>query len=313
VVGDICLDRWCYYDPAASEPSRETGLPRVAVVSTVVTPGAGGTIANNLVALGAGRVSVLGAIGQDGFGFEIEHALADRKIDYSLLVASRSMQTFTYTKLINTHTGVEDLPRCDFINCSRLPADVENQLIANFNAHFHEFDVILVSDQAETPQGGVVTEWLRDLIADVAERYPEKVIVADSRARIELFRNVVAKPNCEEAAQACCRLFGATDYQRLRLIIGSRPLVVTQGDRGVLLVEESGEHLVPCERIPNPIDICGAGDSFAAALALALRAGGDFPTAIRFGNLVSGITIMKKGTGTAAPDEVLAKAAVQWN
>ena len=34
---------------------------------------------------------------------------------------------------------------------------------------------------------------------------------------------------------------------------------------------------------------------------------------IRFGNLVSSITIMKKGTGTAAPEEILAKAAVRLN
>ena len=62
VVGDICLDRWCTYDPAAAEPSRETGIDRIAVVKTMVTPGAGGTVANNLAALGAGRVAVLGAV-----------------------------------------------------------------------------------------------------------------------------------------------------------------------------------------------------------------------------------------------------------
>ncbi|MBI3696321.1 MAG: ribokinase [Acidobacteria bacterium] len=313
VVGDICLDRWCYYDPSVAEPSRETGIPRVGVVATEVTPGAGGTIANNLVALGAGRVSVIGAIGQDGFGFELEHALADRKIEYNLLVASKRIQTFTYTKLINQASGVEDLPRCDFLNTRRLPEDVENQLIVNFNAHFHEFDVILVSDQAETEPGGVVTAPLRDLIADVAERYPEKVIVADSRARIERFRNVIAKPNHDEASAACRRLFGETDLHRLRSFIGGRPLLVTKGDRGVLLVDERGEHLVPSEKVPHPVDICGAGDSFAAGLGLALRAGCDFPTAIRFGNLVSSITIMKKGTGTAVPEEILAKAAVRLN
>ncbi len=313
VVGDICLDRWCYYDPAVAEPSRETGIPRVGVVATEVTPGAGGTIANNLVALGAGRVSVIGAIGQDGFGFELEQALADRKIEYNLLVASKSIQTFTYTKLINQSSGVEDLPRCDFLNKRRLPDDVENQLIVNFNTHFHEFDVILVSDQAETEPGGVVTGPLRDLIADVAERYPEKVIVADSRVRIERFRNVIAKPNHEEATAACRRLFGEQDLQRLRCFIGDRPLLVTQGDRGVLLIDGRGQYLVPSEKVLQPVDICGAGDSFAAGLALALRAGCDFPTAIRFGNLVSSITIMKKGTGTALPEEILAKAAVRLN
>ena len=57
IVGDICLDRWCTYDPAAAEPSRETSIPRTGVVSTEVTPGAGGTVANNLAALGVGRVA----------------------------------------------------------------------------------------------------------------------------------------------------------------------------------------------------------------------------------------------------------------
>ena len=46
VVGDICLDRWCTYDPSEAEPSRETGIPRVGVISTACTPGAGGTVAN---------------------------------------------------------------------------------------------------------------------------------------------------------------------------------------------------------------------------------------------------------------------------
>jgi rfaE bifunctional protein kinase chain/domain len=313
VVGDICLDRWCYYDPGTAEPSRETGIPRVGIVSTEVTPGAGGTIANNLAALGASRVAVLGAIGQDGFAFELERSLAERNVDYRLLVASESLQTFAYTKLINVRTDQEDLPRCDFINTRPLPGEVENQLLAHFNAHFDDFDVILVSDQSETDWGGVVTDCFRDLIGDVAERYPDKVVVADSRRRIDRFRNVVAKPNNDEAAAACQRLFGAPDFSRLRAHIGSRPLVITQGDRGALLVEEAGESLIPCERNPQPVDICGAGDSFAAAFALALRAAGDFPSAVRFGNLAAGVTIMKRGTGAAEPEEVLAKATVGWN
>src|SRR5687767_3023228 len=80
VVGDICLDRWCWYDPNVAEPSRETGIPRIGVVRTEVTPGAGGTIANNLVALGVGEVNVLGVIGDDGFGWELQRALASRGI-----------------------------------------------------------------------------------------------------------------------------------------------------------------------------------------------------------------------------------------
>src|SRR5216683_4637957 len=101
VVGDICLDRWCHYDPAAAEPSRETGIPRIGVVATETTPGAGGTIANNLVALGVQRVSVLGAMGDDGNGYELACGLGVRGISAELMVKSPQVSTFTYTKLIN--------------------------------------------------------------------------------------------------------------------------------------------------------------------------------------------------------------------
>ena len=50
------------------------------------------------------------------------------------------------------------------------------------------------------------------------------------------------------------------------------------------------------------------GDSFAAGMALALYATGDIERAVLFGNLVSSVTIMKEGTGVAAPSEVLTKA-----
>src|SRR5437764_15146267 len=89
IVGDICLDRWCRYSPAHSEASRETGIHRVAVVHTDVTAGAAGTIANNLAALGAGSVSILGAIGDDGFGFELSHALAARGIASDAVIRTR--------------------------------------------------------------------------------------------------------------------------------------------------------------------------------------------------------------------------------
>ena len=308
VVGDICLDRWCRYDPAASEPSRETGIPRIGVVETEVAPGAGGTMANNLAAFGAGRVSVLGAIGQDGFGLELERSLANRHIDYGLLVASPDVQTFTYTKLVNAVNGKEDRPRLDFINTKPLPGEIEDQLIATFHSEYESFDVILVADQAETEKGGVLSDLFREVIADVSERNPDKIVIVDSRSRIDLFRNVIAKPNLQEANEACRKLFGEINYQSLRAKIGEHPLIVTQGKRGALLVHDHGEKLVPAVDVENPVDICGAGDSFAAGMALALYATGDFEKAVRFGNLVSSVTIMKESTGTAAPSAVLARA-----
>jgi rfaE bifunctional protein kinase chain/domain len=313
VVGDICLDRWCSYDPRYSMPSVETGINRIAVIDTVVTPGAGGTVANNLASLGAGKVAVLGAIGQDGFGFELERALSRRGIDYHLLVASPEMQTFTYSKVINKETDLEDKPRFDFINTGPLPSEAEDQLIVNFSAAYKSFDVIIVADQAETDVGGVVTPVLREVINDVAERNPDKVVIADSRNRIHEFRSCIAKPNEAEARVASQRLFGEVDFSRLRQAIGEKPLVVTRGGEGVSLVTPHGEKRIPAIPVGDPVDICGAGDSFAAGLALALGAGANIENAVRFGVMVSSVTVMKRGTGEATPPEVLAAADASYS
>jgi rfaE bifunctional protein kinase chain/domain len=306
VLGDICLDRWCTYDPAEAEPSRETGLPRVGVISTIVTPGAGGTVANNLAAMGVGRVSVLGAIGDDGFGHELRCALGARGIITEHLIAEPTIPTFTYTKLINAATGVEDLPRIDFISNSPVDQQTERQILESLEDNISAFDVVLISDQAETSRGGVVTPTLRRLLAELALQYRDKIFMADSRTRIEEFRNVIVKPNRQEAETACHKLFGAIDYQRLLRHVQSPFLYVTHGEEGVSLITPDREERIPTNKIAQPVDICGAGDSFTAGAAMALAVTGSPTEAAQFGNLVASITIMKKGTGTASPAELLA-------
>ena len=307
VAGDICLDRWCRYDPASSEPSRETGIPRIAVVSTDVSPGAAGTVANNLKALGAREVSLLGVIGEDGFGFELKRALGERGVSSGLAVFSASMPTFTYTKLINMETEVEDLPRVDFIYNQPVPAPTEQALLERLHSVWDQFDVVLVSDQAETQVGGVITERMRGALAELAASSPGKVIWVDSRAHAERFRRVILKCNLEESEAAVQRA-NASD---LRTHTQSPLLVITHGKLGALAVDEAGERWIPAVPVENPVDICGAGDSFSAGAALALSVTHSAVDAVRFGNLIASITIMKKGTGTASPNEVL-YIAKQW-
>jgi rfaE bifunctional protein kinase chain/domain len=301
VVGDVCLDRWCRYDPAAAESSRETGIPRTAVVSVEVSAGAGGTVANNLAALGVGRVAVLSVLGDDGNGIELSRALTRSGIESDLCVRSESIQTFTYTKLINRTTGIEDRPRIDFINTRPIPKEVEEQILDRLRRAVEAFDVILIADQAETNHGGVITPAVRELIADLAPNYPEKIFFADSRTRIAQFRNVILKPNQHEAAAAC-----NGDYSTWRRQAGAPLLIVTHGDRGALVIDEAGERWVKTTPIDRPVDICGAGDSFSAGAATALHVTRSADLAAQFGNLVASITVMTPGTGTASPAEILA-------
>lgn len=308
VVGDICLDRWCHYEPNLAEASRETGIPRCAVTSTVATPGAGGTVAANLAALGTGRVSVLGAIGRDGFGHELRESLAARGIGSALLVESRAIQTFTYTKLINASTGAEDLPRVDFVNAKPLPADLENRMVGRFARFVGEFDVVVVADQAETDQGGAVTKRVREAVCKMGGSSAGPAIVADSRRRVQHFRDVVATPNEAEANKACMQAFGEIDYVRLHRRIGGPALVVTAGARGAWMVDASGARLIEAVTVGEVVDTCGAGDSLSAGMALGLGVGAGLEEALRFATIVAGITVGLPGTGAAGPLEVLAAA-----
>ncbi len=306
VMGDLCLDRWCTYDPSISEPSRETGISRIGIISTDVSPGAAGTIANNLVALGIPQVTVLGAIGDDGHGFELLGALGSLGISAELSVKSALLSTFTYTKLINCETGIEDMPRVDFVRTQPFPAEVEEEILNKLESYIDAFDVVLVSDQAETQAGGVVTAEIRETLAVLATEYPEKILWVDSRMRPEHFRNVIIKPNRSEATDACLRQFGAVDFDKLRRHTNAPFILVTDGGDGVVVVQESGETRVRTKPQPHPVDICGAGDSFSAGASCALAVTRDPEQAARFGNMVASVTIMKKGTGTASAEEVLA-------
>ncbi len=309
IVGDICLDRWCTYDPGTAEPSRETGIPRIGVVSTQVAPGAGATVANHLAALGIGRAAVLGVIGNDGFASELTQALNTRGILTDLLVRSNELSTFTYTKLINARTGVEDLARVDSLNTQPLPEATESQLLGHLRDFASSFDVIVVSDQADTRRGGVVTPPVRTLLEEIAEANPEKIVWVESRVRLERFRKMILKPNEQEANAASIGLFGEVDYQRLRSHTSSRLMFVTKGPQGVLVVEDSCETLVPTQAIEKPAELSGAGNGFSAGAALALSITGSALEAARFGNLLASLAIRKRGTGAPTAAEVLAADA----
>ncbi len=166
-----------------------------------------------------------------------------------------------------------------------------------------DFDVIIVSDQAETAAGGIVTARMREALTSVVSK---KIVWVDSRVRSEHFRGVILKPNVDEAEAASLRALGRVDFPALRTHTAAPMLVVTRGGEGALVLDEVGQTLVEGRRVDKPVDICGAGDSFSAGAAMTLAVTGSGVEAARFGNLVASITIMKKGTGTATPDEGVA-------
>jgi rfaE bifunctional protein kinase chain/domain len=319
VVGDLFLDRYLDLDAALTEPSLETGLDAYQVVRVRSIPGAAGTVINNLVALGVGRVCPVAVLGDDGEGYELRTALAALKsVDGAGVFSWDSRRTPTYTKPMLHQAGAppRELSRLDFKNRTRMPSGAEERIVRFLEEIWERSDALVVLDQVSEPDCGVVTGQVRERLAQLGEARPDKLILADSRERIGLFRSVTLKPNRRE----CLRAVGAAESGDLEAAVrqlacqARRPVFCTDGPRGILIGDEQDVQ-TPLRRVPaypvsGPIDTVGAGDSTSAGLACALASGATQEHAAAFANLVASITVQQLGTtGTATPAQIRARSA----
>jgi bifunctional ADP-heptose synthase (sugar kinase/adenylyltransferase) len=309
VVGDLFLDRYLEIDASLTEPSLETGLDAYQVARVRSQPGAAGTVINNLVALGVGCIHVIAVIGDDGEGYELRQALkSQRGVDSTSVFPWDSRRTPTYTKPMLHEAGrpPRELNRLDIKNHSAMPSGAEDRIMASLDAMWPRVDALLVLDQVSEPECGVVTTRVRKRLAELGEANPKKLILADSREHIGLFRAVSAKPNQRE----CSRAVGGVANPEIELARRTgRPVFCTAGDHGIVLADPRGADVksnrIPAYPVSGPTDVVGAGDSTSAAIACAVAAGATLEDVAAFGNLVASITIQQLGTtGTATPDQV---------
>jgi len=314
VVGDFFLDKYLVIDRRLSEVSLETGLETYQVVEVRSSPGAAGTVTSNLRALDV-NVVALGVIGDDGEGYELKWGLVERGVDIEPLLVRVNRFTPTYIKpMMREPDGQEhEIQRLDIKNRSPLPAEVEEEVIARLRALVPKVEAVVVADQVQERNCGIITDRVRDEIAALALIYPDKVFAADSRERIGLFRHVIIKPNRREATLAVwpdwsgefplevARECGAELFRR-----NQKPVFLTAGPHGILLFTEEGYEHVPAVPVSGEIDTVGAGDSVMAGVVSALCAGAEAHEAALVGNLVASITIQQIGTtGTASRMQVL--------
>jgi len=318
VVGDYYLDAYWYIDKTRSSLSLETPWHNNPVVNQSYSPGAAGTVTNNLKALGVGTVYSLGVIGEDGFGTTLLSCLEERGCLTEYMFKVSDWVTPTYLKPI--HRGYEDVategPRFDIENQHRMPTNVENKVLSALNECISQVDGIIIGDQMTHDNLGVITDRIRERLCELALSYPDKIFLADSRTRIGLYKNVIIKPNRFEAQRAVVSNWdGKTvdiDTAKQCAISLSKqthePVYITLGEDGILVYYNEQFTHIPGIDIEEKTDPVGAGDSVSAGVVSTLCSLGKehVVEAALVGNLVASITVTKIGTtGTASPDEVL--------
>lgn len=313
VLGDFFLDKYFEVDPALEEISVETGKVAHQVVQVRHSPGAAGTVVNNFAALGCRGLVTLGCIGDDGDGYDLRRDLERLGCDTGHLFADPDRMTPVYLKPrdLTDATLAGEHSRYDTKN--RVPAsrEMEDRLLGALDTVLPRVQALAIMDQVDQENCGCVTTRIREALADLARKYPEKIFWADSRRFIRRYRHVIIKPNPFELLEidhpppGCqvddTRLMEAA--QGMRKANGA-PLVVTRGAAG-LWVSDPEWTMVPGVPVTGPIDPTGAGDSASAGAVSALCAGATLPEAGVVANLVASITIQQIGvTGTARPDQL---------
>lgn len=317
VVGDYFLDKYLIVDPTLTEISRETGKEVYQVVAIRPSPGAAGNVCGNLLTLGVGTVYAVGLLGDDGQGYELTQALTQRGVTLDYLVRSADVFTPTYTKPMERAADgtEEEMNRFDIKNLQPLSPKIQAALLEQLREIVPDVDGVIVADQQEERNCGVITDQVRLALAELAETYPDKVFLVDSRARIGEFRSLIIKPNQYEAVlaiegqpRATVPRARAEECARQLADRTGQPVFVTLGEEGILACTAEGCTHVPAIPVRGEIDIVGAGDTTAVGIVCALCAGASLPEAALLGNLVASITIQQLGTtGTATSEQVMAE------
>jgi bifunctional ADP-heptose synthase (sugar kinase/adenylyltransferase) len=209
-------------------------------------------------------------------------------------------------RFLNSHTGVEDRPRIEFMPARPLPDTVARQIGTRYQSIFDGFNLVFIADHA-TSEHGVVTEPLRKLIDEVSPAYPDKIVIVESKANLVNYRRVILKPDRREAETLSMQLLGRIDYAALREKLRARLLVLVHEGQGVSVYDSRGAVNIPSASYPAS-SLNNSNGAFGAAFGLALTITRDVMRATQFGNLVAAITAAKRTEGVARPHEILHNA-----
>jgi D-beta-D-heptose 7-phosphate kinase / D-beta-D-heptose 1-phosphate adenosyltransferase len=290
VVGDVMLDE--YLTGAVERVSPEAPVPVVRVRGSEQRLGGAANVARQIAALGA-RVSLAGLIGEDDAGRRLLELCAAAGIDSRAVVAVAERQT---TRKLRVLGHSQQLLRLDFEDVAPCPGQLAAQLLAALSAGPRP-DAIVLSDYAK----GVLTD---EALAGIARLRAQVPVVADPKHRdFTRYRGATTlTPNLHELEAAAGRALDVDDVPRLAAAAreqlaraGLESMVVTLGDRGMLVVPAAGPELaVPAIR-RDVYDVTGAGDTAIAVLALALAESAPLTQAAQLANAAAGVAVCQVG------------------
>ena len=294
VVGDLMLDR--YWQGSTARISPEAPVPVVLVDQIEERPGGAANVALNMAGLGV-DVTLSGVVGQDEAGQTLEQQLEMLGV-HCRLQQDSGVPTITKLRVISRH---QQLIRLDFEkNLKHIDiTDMESQCLAGLQ----DCGVLVLSDYAK----GTLQDPQKLITAAREQGIP--VLVDPKGSDFRRYRGAtLLTPNLSEFESIAGRCESdrvlAQRGERLRGELELEALLITLGERGMLLLRDGHEALHLPTRAREVFDVTGAGDTVIAVLGAAVASGLSLVDAAGLANLAAGLVVAKLGAGGVTPLEL---------
>jgi len=309
VIGDIMLDEYLVGDISRISP--EAPIPVMRVRNSQLRLGGATNVAKQLATLGA-RASLCGHIGVDATGDSVLTACAASGIDARAVARVPGVVT---TRKVRVLGHGQQVVRLDWEDGRPCPAAVAAEMIDRLR-HGPPPDCIVVSDYGK---GFVTAETLRRVLP-IGRDLGVRVLVDPKHADLSVYRgSSILKLNLSELSLAVGRDLGsasdedvAAPARELVADLGFEAIVVTLGDRGMVVATEEGAMPIRAHR-RAVFDVTGAGDTAMAVLALGLAVGGDLTTAAGLANLAAGLAVEQVGAASVTRTELREAVSGIWS
>jgi D-beta-D-heptose 7-phosphate kinase / D-beta-D-heptose 1-phosphate adenosyltransferase len=303
VIGDAMLD--AYMTGVADRICREAPVPIVSVSQTEYRPGGAANTAMNAHALGA-QTRFLSVAGDDSDADILLTAMRITGIDVDGVACARQRSTLSKRRILaDGHL----LMRFDQGTSIEIDSEQECRLLDSLGDGHAWCDAIVVSDYGY----GILTPAVRHRLRLLQRRSPR--IVAVDAKNFGLYRELgiqAIKPNRGEAlALLGGRANGSSDVEYLMLNgekildqTGASLAAVTLDRDGAVILERGRTPHRVFARAPASASTAGAGDTYIAALTVALAAGASAPTAAEMAGAAADTVVAKDGTAVCSLSEL---------
>lgn len=264
----------------------------------------GGKGANQAYAAGklGGDVTMLGGVGKDLYGDKLIQNLEEVHVNAEGILRTENVPTG------QAFVSVYDSGNNSIVVIRGANGSLTKEFINENEKYIDDCDYIIM--QLEIPLD--IVRYVKTL----AVRKGKKVVLdpapAVSGLEDDFWKGIsILKPNeteLEILAQEKLESEEEVVAAARKLIKkGVETVIVTLGEKGCILVQETKETYFPAHKVEN-VDTTAAGDSFIAALVVSVSEGKTYEEAIQFAQTVSSIVVTRKGAQTSIPwrDEVKA-------